>query len=245
MVLAMSLERYFSYPSQTAEYLANISDRFKYFYLANPKSASTGILRALQLAEVDGDTARVPEFIHDRAHSPLLNISGSQFSPEEIFGGAEFFRFTYVRNPFSRALSAYLEKVVREPAERARLLPTLGLATDAQISFLEFLTAIHNQRDSWRDIHWATQTRLIQCRNFGYHFIGRFESFSTTFPQILARLGVGSQYFDEQSMPAHATNASAHIESQIGVEERRMILTIYEADFENFGYGRDPSVAHL
>lgn len=239
------MEQYFSYPSQTAEYLANISDRFKYFYLANPKAASTGVLRALQLAEADGDPARTPEFVHDRANSPLLNISGSQFSVETIFGGTEFFRFTYVRNPFSRALSAYLEKVVNEPAERARLLPTLGLSADAQISFMEFLAAVHNQRDSWRDIHWATQTRLIQCRNIGYHFIGRFESFGATFPHILARLGISSHYFDAQSAPQHATNAGTRIQEHIGVEERRMILTIYEADFETFGYGRDPGVAHL
>src|SRR5262245_56722289 len=123
----MSLERFFSYPSQTAEYVSNVSDRFKYFYLANPKAASTGILRAHQLAGVDGDETLLPEFVHEREKSPIPTISRSAFSPEEILTKGIFFRFTYVRNPFTRALSAYLEKVARDEPERQRLLPTLGL----------------------------------------------------------------------------------------------------------------------
>lgn len=241
----MSLERYFSYPSQTVEYLANISDRYKYFYLANPKAASTGILRTLQLAEVDGDSARLPDSVHDRQNSPILKIGASSFSPEEIFGGSVFFRFTYVRNPFTRVLSAYLDKIVREPEERNRLLPTLGIAADADVSFLDFLKAIHNQRDGWRDIHWATQSRLIQCNNINYSFIGRFETFASTFPQLLGRIGIGQEYFDTASAASHATGASSRIAEYVAAEEQRLILTIYESDFMNFGYGGDPSLAHL
>jgi hypothetical protein len=241
----MSIERFFTYPSQTVEYVANVSDRFRYFYLANPKVASTGILRALQLAEVDGDRTRVPEFVHDRANSPILTISRSTFSPEEILGGPDFFRFTYVRNPFTRALSAYLEKIVQEDAERRRLLPTLGFAPDAAVSFLDFLRAVQAQRDGWRDIHWATQCRLLQGNNVAYGFIGRFESFNTTFPQVLTRLGIGAEYFSPSTSPVHATNASARVGEYVGTQERDLILNIYEADFATYGYGRDPKTAHL
>jgi hypothetical protein len=241
----MSLERFFSYPSQTVEYVANVSDRFKYFYLANPKAASTGVLRALQLAEVDGDPTRLPEFVHDRSNSPLLKISDSQFSPEEILSGSEFFRFTYVRNPFTRVLSAYLDKIIQETAERIRLLPMLGLSPDADVSFLDLLKAIHALRDGWRDIHWSTQTRLIQCNNISYSFIGRFETFDRSFPEVLKRLGIAQEHFDAKSKPAHATSASSRLGELLGHDERSLILTIYEADFVNFGYGRDPSLAHL
>ena len=241
----MSLERYFSYPSQTVEYLANISDRFKYVYLANPKAASTGILKTLQLAEVDGDASRLPDSAHDRQNSPIPRIGTSRFSPEEIFGGSDFFRFTYVRNPFTRVLSAYLDKIVKEPTERDRLLPTLGIAADAEVSFLDFLKAIHDQRDGWRDIHWATQSRLIQCNNIDYSFIGRFETFSSTFPPLLERLGIEQEHFDTASTAVHATNASSRVAEHLGAEERRLILTIYESDFINFSYGRDPTLAHL
>ena len=241
----MSLERFFSYPSQTADYVSNVSDRFKYFYLANPKAASTGILRTLQLAEVDGNIRSVPASVHNRLDSPLRTISSSRSTPDEILAGLEFFRFTYVRNPFTRVLSAYLEKIVQEQSERARLLPTLGLAADAEVSFLKFLEAIRAQRDGWRDIHWTTQARLTQCNNISYHFIGRFESFSSTFPHVLERLGISASHLKASGAPMHATNANSRILEYIGPKERELIITIYESDFQAFGYGLDHKVAHL
>jgi hypothetical protein len=240
----MSLERFFRYPSQTAEYISNISERYRYFYLANPKVASTGVLRTLQSAEVDGDTSRMPEFVHDRAASPLLTFQSSTVSIEEILTSPHFFRFTYVRNPFSRILSAYLEKVVARQQERERLLPTLGFPPDSQPSFLEFLRAIHFLRDGWRDIHWATQSRLLQANNIDYSFIGRFESFSETFPQVLNRLAIEKSHY-RAAKSQHATNASQRIQEYVGYAERELIITIYEADFVAFGYGLDPAVAHL
>jgi hypothetical protein len=240
----MSIERYFNYPSQTVEYVSNISDRYKAFYLANPKAASTGILRTMQLAEVDGDKNRVPESVHDRAQSPLLNFSTSSHSPDEILGGADFFRFTYVRNPFSRVLSAYLDKIVADQVECERLLPTLGMSARDRPSFLSFLKAVHAQRDGWRDIHWTTQKRLVQINNVAYSFIGRFESFGESFPVLVQRLGIPSEYVSDVR-PAHATNATARVNDFVGDDERELILAIYEADFQAFGYGHDPNVADL
>lgn len=240
----MSIERYFNYPSQTVEYISNISERYKVFYLANPKAASTGILRTLQLAEVDGDMTRVPEFVHERAHSPLLNFASSSHSPDEILASPAFFRFTYVRNPFSRTLSAYLDKIVADEGERERLLPMLGLSASDRPSFLTFLKAVDAQRDGWRDIHWTTQKRLVQLNNVDYSFIGRFESFRDTFPALIQQLGIPAEHLSD-TRPAHTTDASARIAEFVGDDERELILSIYESDFRAFGYGLDPSVAHL
>ena len=241
----MGLERFFRYPTQTVDYVANISERFEYFYLANPKVASTGALRALQSAEVDGDQSRLPEFVHERSASPLLSFSNSSLSPEEILGSPRFFRFTYVRNPFTRILSAYLEKIETEIPERERLLPTLGLPADRTPSLLEFLKAVQAQRDDWRDIHWTTQSRLIQANNIGYSFIGRFESFSTTFPLVLDRLGIDRSHYDAARQPRHATGANARVLDYVGPAEREAIISIYHADFIGFAYGLDPATAHL
>lgn len=241
----MGLERFFRYPTQTVDYVSNISDRFRYFYLANPKVASTGILRALQSAEVDGDQSRIPEFVHDRGASPLLSFSNTTLSPEHILTAGRVFRFTYVRNPFTRILSAYIEKIETEEAERERLLPTLGLAPDRKPTLLEFLRAIQAQRDDWRDIHWTTQSRLIQANNIDYSFIGRFESFAASFPVVLDRLGIDRSHYEAERKPQHATNANARVLEYIGPAEREAIVAIYHADFSAFAYGVDPAVAHL
>jgi hypothetical protein len=241
----MSLDRYFPYPSQTAIYVGNISDRYRYFYLANPKVASTGILRALQFAEVNGDTAQLPEIVHNRERSPLLDFTRSVASADEILQGEQYFRFTYVRNPFTRVLSAYLEKVLAEPLEKIRLLPTLGLPANSSPTFLDFLKAIHGQRDGWRDIHWATQSRLIQSNNIPYHYVGRFESFEHSFPKLLERMGIPKESHKSSTQALHATGAGKRLREFFGPAERDLVLTIYEADFNNFRYGADPLVAAI
>ena len=241
----MGLERFFRYPTETVNYVANISERFRYFYLANPKVASTGILRALQSAEVDGEQSRIPQFVHDRTASPLRSFSNASLAAEDILGDPNFFRFTYVRNPFTRVLSAYIEKIETEVPERERLLPTLGLSPNKTPSLLEFLKAVQAQRDDWRDIHWTTQSRLIQASNIGYNFIGRFESFSASFPFVLDRLGVDRAHYDAKNSSSHATGANTRVLDYIGPVERETIISIYHADFVGFAYGLDPSTAHL
>lgn len=241
----MGLERFFRYPTQTVDYVSNISERFNYFYLANPKVASTGVLRALQLAEVDGDQSRVPAFVHERTASPLLSFSNTSLSPEEILGSPRFFRFTYVRNPFTRVLSAYIDKIETEAPERERLLPLLGFAPNKPPSFIEFLRAVQAQRDDWRDIHWTTQSRLIQANNIGYSFIGRFESFGASFPLLLDHLGIDRLHHDATVRAVHATGANTRVQGYIGPEERDAIISIYHADFVGFAYGLDPAAAHL
>jgi hypothetical protein len=241
----MTLERFFRYPSQTVDYVSNISERFGYFYLANPKVASTSILRCLQSAEVDGDASRLPDSVHERSRSPLLSFATASLSPEQILGDANFFRFTYVRNPFTRILSAYIEKIETDAEERERLLPDLGLQRDRIPSLLEFLKAVQAQRDDWRDIHWTTQSRLIQTNNIDYSFIGRFESFTQTFPLVLDRLGIDRSHYDALGSPQNATGANSRVQSYIGTAEREAIIAIYQADFIGFAYGLDPAAAHL
>lgn len=241
----MSIERYFTYPTETIDYVVNVSEKYRYMYLANLKVASSSILRVLQLAEVDGDASQVPESPHDRAGSPIPAFGAAKTPLNEVIESEAFFKFTYVRNPYTRVLSAYLDKVLRDPDERVRLLPSIGLAADSEPTFLEFLKAIQAQRDSWRDIHWVTQSRLTQINNINYNFVGRFEGFSTTFPTILELLGIDPTLLARAGTPPNVTRASDRLREFIGPREREVIIGIYEADFVNFRYSLDPRVARL
>lgn len=241
----MSLARYFDYPTETADHLSNVSLRYRYYYFANPKVASTGILRTLQMAEVDGTGVQAGDAPHDRAASPLKTVLNAGIDPDRILGTGDFFRFTYVRNPFTRILSAYLDKIVAEPWERERLLPTLGLPGHAPVSFLEFLQAIDRQRDGWRDIHWSTQTRLLQCNNIGYGYIGRFENFRSSFPALLQRLGIDARFAETMGTASHATAAASRMVEFMGPSETSLVIKIYESDFVAFKYGFDPGMAHV
>lgn len=241
----MTIEKHFSLPFETVNYVSNVSQKFNYFYLANLKVASSTILRTLQLAEVDGDERRLSGSPHDQESSPLLNFTRTKLSVDEVLSSERFFKFTYVRNPYTRVLSAYLDKVVRQPEERVRLLPSLGLDPGSSPSFLEFLRAIQATRDSWRDIHWMTQSKLTQVFQINYNYVGRFESFGATFPQILQRIGVATDMLTAAGRPENITDAASKVRNFIGREERELVISIYESDFLNFRYGLDPTVAHL
>lgn len=241
--MAISTEKFFDYPFYLALYHGNISQKFSYFYLTNPKVASTTILTVLQTAERDG--APPHHRIEDRAASPLLSFRTAPLSADAVLTGDRFFKFTYVRNPYTRILSCYLDKMVQVEHERVRLLPNLGFATDYQPTFIEFLDAIYAQPDESRDAHWMSQARLTGIGKIDYDFIGRYETFGSSFPKLLDRLGIDSGLFVPQTKALHATDAASRIEKYIGEEERKLILAIYRADFRMLAYGTNLATARL
>ena len=103
------LDKSFCYPPEKANYLINISKTYKYVYLETPKVACSTIKRTFQKAEVTALGGEVAKNIHDKNLSPLLSPLDIQNGLDSMFEGDEFFRFSFVRNPYSRILSAYLD----------------------------------------------------------------------------------------------------------------------------------------
>jgi hypothetical protein len=236
----------FPYSSDAAAYLCNISERLKFFYLANPKTGCTTVLRTLQLAEFDGAADKLPEYTHDRSTSPLhspLTISAPL--NDVLRSDGDFFKFSYVRNPFTRCLSSYLEKIVDNADERRRLLPTLGIQSIEPISFLTFLLAVREQPDQWRYIHWATQALLVQSDRIKYDYIGRFEQFGQSFPMVLEVVGIPREYGVTGKFIRHETRAIDQLGQFVGSQERSLIQKIYADDFERFCYSKRLEFAAL
>lgn len=239
----MTIANFFSYSADIAEYLANVSAGRRYFYLNNPKVASSTILFVLQTAERRGVSPSFEE-LHDRSKSPLRPLSKLPCPLETVLTSGMYFRFTYVRNPFTRALSCYLDKMVQNNGERKRLAPELGFAEDYHPTFREFLEAVQRQPDERRDIHWMTQSLLLQLNTIQYDFIGRFESFSSSFPRVLERINVPPEYFSSADKRSrHPTNSASKLQEYIGEPAKKLILTIYESDFKALAYGSDLAAA--
>jgi hypothetical protein len=238
----MSIARFFNYADDVANYHSNVSDIWRYYFFANPKVASTTILYVLQTAERNG-TPPLLAHLHDRAVSPLRSF-GRHAPAEAVLTGDAYFKFAYVRNPFTRIFSCYLDKMVKDQAERRRLAPMLGFSPDDHPTFREFLDAIHAQPEERRDSHWANQSYLLQMNNIAYDFIGRYESFAQSFPLVLKRIGIPLDYFaDAEKDARHATNSGSQLQKNIGEEEKKIILDIYRPDFTAFAYGTDVSMA--
>lgn len=232
----------FAQPASLTNYLCNWSERLRYVYVETPKVACTTIKLVLQQAEAFGEMSyERPGDVHNRQLSPLLAPSDNVKSFVSATKSEDYFRFCFVRNPYTRVLSCYLDKMVKTEFERKRLAPKLGLDPEEVPSFKTFLQRVSQQSDDEYDIHWAPQTYLLRPNRIRYSFIGRFELFREQFKMVCDRLDI-SAYAEDLGDTWHATNAFEKTKEYLGAEEIELICRIYERDFSNFGYGWSPEV---
>ncbi|WP_197059651.1 sulfotransferase family protein [Thermopetrobacter sp. TC1] len=245
-IIQKDFSQYFPYPIPQIKYLANCSEKYKYIYVSTPKVACSTIIKTLQYLEVGEDMNKLPQHVHDRHNSPLLNPYDLNATPYEMLETDMYFRFTFVRNPYTRILSAYLDKIVNNQWERNRLLPKLGYSKNANLTLTQFLETIREIPDVHKDIHWTPQYYLIQPDKINYHVIGRFENFSIAFKKVIEKINseCNIELFKTKA-DHHKTNAGSKILDYIGKRERDLILEIFEDDFVKFGYSEDPFFAEI
>jgi hypothetical protein len=159
------------------------------------------------------------------------------------------FRFTFVRNPFTRALSCYLNKVSPSSSAITRdiQLPKLGFPKGHEgITFREFLLAISKQKLLEMDIHWRPQFSQVFYDIIKYSFIGRFETFDEDFKKALQHIFPNFSIegsFSENPDTRTVTNATNRTEEFYGPEEFELVCSIYEKDFKTFNY--QPKLHHI
>ena len=220
-------------------YLTHIDDRRKVVYIETPKVACTSIKKFMMDQYVDGTFNLYNRGdVHDRKVSPLRQISELPSKDVSRIFGSEYKRFSFVRNPFSRLLSGYLDKIVTNDYERNRHLPLLGFDLEDRPTLLEFLERIARIDNSVRDIHFATQSSLLMLDNVYYDFIGRFENFDADFSRLKRKYYPGNYPkidYKEFGM-GHASNANSKIKEYFGTAEIDLVLEVYREDFQEFDY---------
>jgi len=208
--------------------------------METPKVACSSIKRMLQIAEVDGDVSRLSDDVHDRDLSPLKQMNSDPAAFTKLFDDPGTFLFCFVRNPYSRALSCYLDKFVQNEATRPRFLRQLGFAPDSHITFRDFLLAVREQTEAECNPHWAPQSFLLSPHAMKYSFIGRFEFLDAHVQLVAERLGF-AEYAGQRIAP-HRTSAADKVHQYCNSEEIDLIQQIYAGDFEAFGYGWAPDI---
>ncbi len=226
-------------PVSAVVYGVNISLRHKYIFVETPKCACTTIKLALQRLELADArfTRSDPEDIHVREFSPLLNPRQVP-SFRNLLADESFFKFCFVRNPFTRLLSSYLDKFQRNRPQKIEILRQLGLPDhrlDTPVSFEQFVKAVVEQPVALMDAHWRVQYYQTMQSGITYDFIGRFERFAEDMRVAGGRIAqdFGSYLGAEIYNGTDAASAAEHyLTKDIKTEIRRK----YQIDFEHFGY---------
>lgn len=142
------------------------------------------------------------------------------------------YTFTVVRNPFTRVLSAWLDKIHGTTLQRHQFCHSLGWAVDTEISFRDFLRAL-DPGATIMDKHWRPQARNTYARSIDIDDAYHLENFDANAPRLAERLSLGSGFTTRKP---HATGASRKVAEFYCDETVELVQRIYAEDFELFGY---------
>ncbi|MDK9557287.1 sulfotransferase family protein [Marinobacter sp. M216] len=132
----------------------------------------------------------------------------------------EYFKFTIVRNPFSRTHSWY-RGIMRDPINlRAYGLPS-------PIPFEEFLDRFLHKRRLMKPAVW-----FLKSFNGGIEldFVGKFENLTHDFGLVCDQLGV------QVSLPHKLDGGGTDWRSEYNDRTRSMVEKFYHEDISTFGY---------
>ena len=154
-------------------------------------------------------------------------LTPGHLNREQVAEFDSLFRFTVVRNPFSRTLSAYLDKIHRTAEKQGK----------QAISFEQFLDRLENEpRFLYSNAHWAPQSSLLLIPVPEFDFIGKVESLNEDIAFIQQKLKPDTIAAMNSAGPK-PTGASkkllAYYKSPRQIEQ---VQRLFKQDFDAFGY---------
>jgi|AntDeeMetagen134_2_1112570.scaffolds.fasta_scaffold00065_7 hypothetical protein len=153
-----------------------------------------------------------------------LFLTPSQLRSSEVERVSGLFRFAFVRNPYTRVLSAFLDKIDRRERRKNR-----------EASFLEFLEYL--EKDGLlSNAHWAPQTSLLLIPFNEFDFFGKTENLNEDLGFVLDQVQGHKENEKMLSALGNATGASGKLETYYDDQAKAKVDQLYREDFECFGY---------
>jgi Sulfotransferase family len=217
-------------------------------YLVVPKVANTRIRTIL--AAISGRLSRrLRPSDQGKFRDPKGPRSISVRSFYRLATSPTTFRFSFVRNPYTRLLSCWADKFQGKPlvqgspeiddylARRERIDRGLPFGADQTLSFERFASFAAASLTMDHDLHLHRQDDLLSVPGIALDFIGRLESFDADFAKVLDRLDAGEEIRRQALVPLNTSQhqqCSKHYTP--GLADK--IYRAYERDFDRFGYPR-------
>jgi hypothetical protein len=192
---------------------------------------------------------------HDRELSGFEFLSDREDS-ETLLRDKSIKKYCFVRNPFSRVLSAYLNKI--EPFAIKQRLPEhdphfhdlhaiidnfrlQNVPGEKRVNFFVFLKWIQESGDTHADNeHWIPQSDLLHLNTINYDFIGKFENIQADASRLLSMMNCELQFPTQEKMKFPPTRATDKLREYYSEREIQIAKAIYGSDFELLDYDDNP-----
>jgi hypothetical protein len=189
---------------------------------------------------------------HDRKNSGLTYLSNVS-QATSILGYSEVSKYTFVRNPYSRVLSAYRNKVESFNDKNSGMhsqdfwlkvynmikSETAPVRKDTSVSFSDFLWWLENSKHPFAaNEHWCSQSSILHPNEVEYDFIGKFETIDQDAKWLLNKIECDLDFPTQKQVNFPGTNSSVLIDKYYDKNLYSAVNKIYTDDFENFNYER-------
>ena len=224
-------------------------------YVENSKVACTKIKKVL--LSLDNWPLRADDILEKEVHIHNKDKTGligpDDLTPSglaRICRDPQYFRFGFVRNPYDRTLSAYVDKVMapqKDETKRnyipvAQQIKASFIGGDFReinldetpVSFSEFVAYIANQRSYLMDRHWLHQHLTMWHPHVKFDFIGKLESFSEDFSYVLRKIHAPRELVASVASRANASRRDK--KKYYNKELADKVYAVFKKDFELYEY---------
>ena len=203
-----------------------------------------------------------PSLAHDRSNGGLRYLDAA--GPERaILLDPSVKKYTMVRNPYTRLLSAYLNKFESRLNKPRRengkdffdeifqeidlyRLEALGNDAFPEVTFEVFIRWIANKEKFTPPVlymrtneHWARQSDLLLWPEIQFDIIGRFENMREDSNRILQAMGSEMNFPTQLEVKFAPTDATSKIEKYFTPIAVKIIAEWFRDDFSALGYSSD------
>ena len=204
----------------------------EFIWIRIPKAANSTIAASLWAAMAEaGDTVTSKDGRKSSHKQRFLRPSA--LNAEQVRAIRErYFKFIFVRNPYARVLSAYLNKG-QLGARRGRKFGQKESLVGTPAGFEHFCRYLAGG-GLCKDPHWHPQNGLCPFPPEELDFIGRAETLLEDLQRLHVQIGLPWQGITQAG--PKPTRAGQRVKEFYSDESRQLVASLYAEDFRRFGY---------